>query len=77
MRSIDEEVYSLFCTAAAPPMISVISWVMEPWRERLYSSSRSWIISLALLVAESMAVMRALCSAQKLSVMAPKIMPCI
>jgi len=22
--------YSLFCTAAAPPMISVISWVMEP-----------------------------------------------
>ena len=22
--------YSLLCTAAAPPMISVISWVMEP-----------------------------------------------
>ena len=50
MRSIDEEVYSLFCTAAAPPMISVISWVMEPCRVRLYSNCRSWIISVALLV---------------------------
>jgi len=56
--------------AAAPETISIISLVMAAWRTRfMYSVSES-IMSEALLVAESMAVMRAACSAATDSVMA-------
>ena len=46
-------------SASAPPMISISSLVMAAWRARLYCSVSVEIISLAFLVAESIAVMRA------------------
>ena len=48
-----------------PPMISLSSWVMEPWRTRLYSRRSLAIISSALRVALSMAAIRAHCSLAK------------
>jgi len=49
-------------SASAPPMISISSLVMAAWRARLKSSVSLSIMSLALFVAASMAVMRAPCS---------------
>ena len=49
--------------AAAPPTISVISVVMAPWRTRLYRRSSVSIISVALSVADFIALRRAPCSA--------------
>ena len=49
--------------AAAPLTISIISLVMAAWRTRLRVSVSESITSLALLVAESIAVIRAACSA--------------
>lgn len=49
--------YSL--SASAPPMISISSFVIAAWRARLYCSVRRPIISFALRVAASIAVMRA------------------
>src|SRR5262249_24541885 len=51
------DLYSL--RASAPPMISISSLVMAAWRARLYVRVSLSIASLAFLVAESMAVMRA------------------
>src|ERR1035437_2906085 len=59
------------CYAAAAPLtISMISLVMAAWRTRFMCSVSASIISEALLVAESIAVMRAACSAATDSVMA-------
>src|ERR1019366_7257189 len=59
------------CYAAAAPLtISMISLVMAAWRTRFICSVSASIISEALLVAESIAVMRAACSAATDSVMA-------
>ena len=49
--------------AAAPLTISIISLVIAAWRARFMVSVSESITSLALLVAESIAVMRAACSA--------------
>jgi hypothetical protein len=56
--------------AAAPLTISMISLVMAAWRTRFMCSVSASIISEALLVAASIAVMRAACSAATDSVMA-------
>lgn len=45
--------------ASAPPMISISSVVIAAWRARLYCKVRAEIMSLAFLVAESIAVIRA------------------
>src|SRR5450755_864723 len=50
-------------SAAAPLTISIISLVIAAWRTRLRVNVSESITSLALLVAESIAVMRAACSA--------------
>jgi len=60
---------SSYC-AAAPLTISMISLVMAAWRTRFICSVSASIMSDALLVAESIAVMRAACSAATDSVMA-------
>src|SRR6266478_5694252 len=49
-------------SASAPETISISSLVIDAWRARLYWSESRPIISLALLVAESIAVIRAPCS---------------
>ena len=49
--------------AAAPLTISMISFVILAWRARFITRVSESIMSLALLVAESIAVMRAACSA--------------
>ena len=59
--------------AAAPLTISIISFVIFAWRARFIISVSESIISLALLVAASMAVMRAACSAATDSSSARKI----
>ena len=56
--------------AAAPLTISMISLVMAAWRARFINRVSESIISPALLVAESMAVIRAACSAATDSSMA-------
>ena len=57
-------------SAAAPDTISIISLVIAAWRTRFMCSVSASIMSEALLVAESIAVMRAACSAATDSVMA-------
>jgi len=52
-----------FHCAAAPLTISIISFVIFACRTRFIARVRESIMSLALLVADSMAVMRAACSA--------------
>src|SRR5688572_30627345 len=52
---------------SAPDTISISSFVMTAWRVRLYVSDRLAIMSEALLVAFSMALMRAPCSLATLS----------
>jgi hypothetical protein len=61
---------SLFHSAAAPLTISMISLVMAAWRTRFIFSVSESIISEALFVAESIAVIRAACSAATDSVIA-------
>ena len=62
----------LYC-AAAPLTISIISFVILAWRARFMMSVRDSIMSLALLVAASIAVIRAACSAATDSISARKI----
>src|SRR4029077_15285871 len=62
-----------YCAAAAPLTISIISLVIFAWRARFMASVSESIMSEALLVAESMAVMRAACSAASDSSMARNI----
>jgi len=59
--------------AAAPLTISIISFVIFACRARFMASVSESIMSVALLVAESMAVMRAACSAATDSMSARKI----
>src|SRR5207249_1368901 len=51
-----------YFSASAPLTISINSLVMAAWRARLYSRESRPMISVAFLVAESIAVMRAPCS---------------
>src|SRR5690554_5916646 len=56
----------IFC-ALAPAVISVISWVIVAWRTQLYRRVKSANIFSAFLFAAFIAVIRALCSLEKLS----------
>src|ERR1700721_1879091 len=66
LRTANDEqrlAFLLYPCAAAPLTISIISFVIFAWRARFIISVRESIMSDALLVAESMAVIRAACSA--------------